>query len=52
MGVELPDEDRVGLAGEIDVVVESPLAPHEARVLEALDRLADAELLHRRFLLL
>ena len=50
MGMERSDDDHVGLAREIDVVVESPFTPHQARVLEALDRLPDPELLHPKLL--
>jgi hypothetical protein len=39
-------DDRVRLAGQVDVVVEAPLAAHEASILEPLDRLADTELPH------
>ena len=34
------------LAGEVDVVVEAPLAAQEPDVLESLDRLSDPELPH------
>ena len=48
MGVRRAHEHRMGLAGQVDVVVEAALAAQQARVLEALDRLADAELAHQR----
>ena len=44
--VHRADDDRVRLAGEIDVVVKAALAPNEPGVLEALDALPDPELAH------
>ena len=41
-----PDDDHVRLARLVDVVMEAALAAEEANVLEALQRLADAELPH------
>jgi hypothetical protein len=47
-----PDDGHVRLARQVDVVMEAALAAEEANVLEALDRLPDAELLHPKLLLI
>ena len=46
VGVDRAHDHGVRLPGEIDIVVEAALAPHEAHVLEALDPLPDPELSH------
>ena len=44
--VDRAHKDGVRLTRQADVVVEAPLAAHEASILEAPDRLADPELSH------
>ncbi len=46
VGVDRAHDHGVCLAGQVHVVVKAPSAPHEADVLEPLDRLADSELSH------
>ena len=50
VGVHRPHDDGVRLAGKVDVVVETALAPQEPDVLEPFDRLPDSKLAHRRLL--
>ena len=47
VGVQRADDDRVGLAQQVHVVVEAALALDEADVLEPLDALTNPELAHQ-----
>ena len=46
MGVRAAKHDRMGLAGNVDIVREAPGPGDEAHILLAPHRLADAELVH------
>ena len=49
MGVRRAQHHGMGLAGQVDIVLEAAFAAQKAPVLEALDRLPDSELAHASF---
>ncbi len=49
MGVRRAQHHGMGLAGQVDIVLEAAFAAQKALVLEAPHRLPDSELAHDRF---